>query len=112
MPTAIQIADWIVHFRADEAGAPGDPMSLQKLLFYAQAFRLARHGEPLFGEKFKAWVKGPVIPDVWHHYKDSTLVVLPKEGDPRPQLDDKIEEGVRDTVLFFSRMDPFVLSDA
>ena len=54
MLTATQIADWIVRFRA-EAAAPVDPMSLQKLLFYAQAFHLARHGEPLFLEKFKAW---------------------------------------------------------
>ncbi len=47
MHTATQIADWIVRFRA-EAAAPVDPMSLQKLLFYAKAFHLARHGEPLF----------------------------------------------------------------
>jgi len=57
MHSATQIADWIVRFRA-EAAAPVDPMSLQKLLFYAQAFHLARHGDALFADKFKAWVDG------------------------------------------------------
>src|SRR5215475_8436304 len=112
MLTATQIADWIVCFR-EEAAAPVDPMSLQKLLFYAQAFRLARHGEPLFLEKFKAWVKGPVVPQVWHRYNtdNSTLLTLPADNGV-PQLSEELETSLRDTVSFFSRMTAFALSDA
>lgn len=43
-----------------------DAMSLQKLLYYAQAWHLAVTGEPLFDEQFKAYKDGPVVPQVRH----------------------------------------------
>src|SRR5260370_316231 len=102
MLTATQTADWIVRFRI-EAAAPVDPMSLQKLLFYAQAFRLARHGEPLFAEEFQAWRDGPVVPAVWRHFREnSTPFILPKKGVAKPPVDGELEESIRDTVGFFS----------
>lgn len=45
-------------------------MTLQKLLYYVQAWHLAVTDEPLFGERFKAWKDGPVVPDVWHSRRD------------------------------------------
>ncbi|MNW02718.1 hypothetical protein D3C71_1985460 [compost metagenome] len=27
------------------------------------------YGSPLFEEKIEAWTHGPVVPDVYHHYK-------------------------------------------
>lgn len=51
----------------------GDDISnlkLQKLLYYCQAWHLALHGELLFPERIKAWVHGPVVPQVFHYYKD------------------------------------------
>jgi uncharacterized phage-associated protein len=112
MLTAIQVADWIVRFRL-EAAAPVDPMSLQKLMFYAQAFRLARHGKPLFEDGFEAWRDGPVLPRVWRHYKENSVpVILPKKGDVKAPIDSAIEGELHDTVRFFSRMTPFWLSDA
>lgn len=47
-----------------------DAMSLQKLLYYVQAWHLAVTGEPLFREQVKAWRDGPVVPQVWHERKD------------------------------------------
>jgi uncharacterized phage-associated protein len=47
-----------------------DAMSLQKLLYYVQAWHLAITDEPLFSERIKAWKDGPVIPQVWHARKD------------------------------------------
>jgi uncharacterized phage-associated protein len=112
MLTATQIADWIVRFRA-EAAAPVDPMSLQKLLFYLQAFHLARKGEPLFTNGFEAWRDGPVVPRVWRHYKeDSVPFIFPRKDDVMAQIDPAIEGHLRGTVSFFSRMTPFGLSDA
>jgi uncharacterized phage-associated protein len=43
-----------------------DAMSLQKLLYYVQAWHLAVTDEPLFEERLKAWKDGPVVPQVWH----------------------------------------------
>jgi len=47
-----------------------DAMSLQKLLYYVQAWHLAITDEPLFEERIKAWKDGPVVPQVWHARKN------------------------------------------
>jgi uncharacterized phage-associated protein len=112
MAAASQIAEWIIRYRA-ENGAPIDPISLQKMLYYAQAFRLARQGEPLFRERFKAWVHGPVIPQVWKRFpSDPSHLIMPEENGPKPQVDDSIEEQLRDVVDYFSRRNPFTISEA
>lgn len=47
-----------------------DAMSLQKLLYYVQAWHVAITDEPLFDEQIKAWKDGPVVPQVWHARRD------------------------------------------
>lgn len=44
-------------------------MRLQKLLYFAQGWCLARYGKPLFNAPIEAWHYGPVVPEVYHHYK-------------------------------------------
>lgn len=51
----------------------GDLMTnlrLQKLLYFAQGWHLARYGRPLFDAEFKAWTYGPVVPSIYSQYKD------------------------------------------
>lgn len=52
---------------------------LQKLCYYAQAWYLANHGEPLMPNRFEAWVHGPVSPDLYFQYRDWGWVNIPKE---------------------------------
>lgn len=50
----------------------GDLMThlrLQKLLYFAQGWHLARHGTPLFSDPIEAWQYGPVVPDVYQQYR-------------------------------------------
>ncbi len=47
-----------------------DAMSLQKFLYYVQAWHLAITDEPLFEEHFKAFRDGPVVYEVWQARKD------------------------------------------
>ena len=47
-----------------------DAMTLQKLLYYVQAWHLAVTDEPLFSEHFKAYKDGPVLPQVRHARMD------------------------------------------
>lgn len=50
----------------------GDLMTnlrLQKLLFFAQGWHLARYGKPLFDAPIEAWRLGPVVPEVYRTYK-------------------------------------------
>ncbi|AVU89715.1 DUF4065 domain-containing protein [Listeria monocytogenes] len=68
---ADQVADWFLCRKAMT------PKKLQKMLYYAYAWTLTLTNDSsnnlknkLFEEKFEAWVHGPVIPEIYHMYKD------------------------------------------
>lgn len=67
--TAKRVANSIVKF-CNEYGDLISNLKLQKLLYYAQAWHLAIHNKELFPEDFKAWVHGPVVPSVYHAFKE------------------------------------------
>lgn len=48
---------------------PADPMKLQKLLYYVQAWSLAWRGQPMFEEPIEAWQYGPVVERIYQRYK-------------------------------------------
>jgi uncharacterized phage-associated protein len=62
------IANYFIWL-ANETGSFISNLKLQKLVYYAQAWHLALHEKPLFDEDFEAWIHGPVIPELYHHYK-------------------------------------------
>ena len=47
-----------------------DPLKLQKLLYFSQGISFCMNDEPLFNDDFEAWVHGPVIPKLYHKYKN------------------------------------------
>ena len=52
----------------------GDLMTnlrLQKLLYFAQGWCLARTGKPLFDSQLEAWRYGPVVPEIYKQYSDN-----------------------------------------
>ena len=44
-------------------------LKLQKILYFAQAYYLAKVGKPLFSNKIEAWEYGPVIPEIYQKFK-------------------------------------------
>ncbi len=52
-----------------EEGCFVTQMKLQKMVYFAHGYHLARHGEPLVVEKFEAWKFGPVVEDIYQTYK-------------------------------------------
>lgn len=48
-------------------------MKMQKLVYYCQAWSLARDDAPLFPEEFEAWANGPVCPQLYERQKGSFL---------------------------------------
>jgi uncharacterized phage-associated protein len=68
---------------------PIDPLTLQKLLFYAQAWHLAWYEQPLFREHIEAWQDGPTVRSVWDTYKDHEWhpIMSARGGDPTALLD-------------------------
>ncbi len=60
--SAIAVANFFLDLGAqDQQCPPIDQMKLQKLVFYAQAWHLARRGTALFAEDVEAWPWGPVV---------------------------------------------------
>ena len=70
MMPAHDVARYFVSLVDEEAGDSISNLKVQKLLYYAQGFHLAVYGKPLFPEAIKAWMHGPVVPTVYHLYKE------------------------------------------
>lgn len=71
---------------------------LQKLLYYAQAWSLVFNDRKLFNEPIEAWVHGPVVPSLYHNFKQfgySRFEI--KDGVSEPQLKDE-DQNVIDSV--------------
>ncbi len=66
---ALDIAKWFVAW-ADDEEADLSNLKLQKLLYYAQGWHLGLRSRPLFSDEIQAWSHGPVVPSVYHQFKD------------------------------------------
>lgn len=64
-------------------------LKLQKLVYYAQGFFGALFDRPLFEASIEAWVHGPVVPALYHQYKQfGSNRIDSSEGFDRQQLTD------------------------
>lgn len=80
------VARYFLSLTDEEAGELISNLKLQKLVYYAQGFHLAMYDTPLFREDIYAWKHGPVIPDLYHEYKEYGSGAIPAPTD----LDDTI----------------------
>lgn len=80
---AIDIAKHILALSNPEVGDVITNLKLQKLLYYVQGFHLAITGNKLFEEDILAWQYGPVVPEVYHYYKNrgAAAIEVPTEID-------------------------------
>lgn len=53
-------------------------MKLQKLVYFAHGYTLAICDEPLIDEHFEAWEYGPVVPTLYHEFKEYGPKPLPR----------------------------------
>lgn len=86
MASVQDVADFFIEIGQGQAeagsGDPVTPMQLEKLLYFAQGWHLARYGTPLFEDDFKAWQYGPVIPSVYRQYSTYGRDGILREGAP------------------------------
>jgi len=81
MLTCFDVAAYFLSLADPDAGDLISNLKLQKLVYYAQGFYLALNDKPLFNEKMQAWAHGPVVPDLYHHYKkfgNDAITIRPK----------------------------------
>lgn len=69
--SASDVAKYFI-WKSSRSGRPITNKKLQKLVYYAQAWYLVSNGgkKKLFPEKIEAWIHGPVVPDLYHQYKE------------------------------------------
>jgi uncharacterized phage-associated protein len=103
MVTAQEVADYIL-WSSHESGSFVSNLKLQKLLYYVQAWHLAVHGRPLFPEKFEAWIRGPVIPELYDRYKRYRWRNIDEEVE-RPDLDDRAVAFIEEVLEEYGPLD-------
>ncbi|MGJ5681036.1 Panacea domain-containing protein [Staphylococcus equorum] len=86
-----QIVNWLLSKQSMS------PKKLQKMLYYAQAWTVTLTNEQedteknkLFNENFQAWVHGPVIPEVYHEYKEYGYSNIPQISNS-PKLEEDVQ---------------------
>jgi uncharacterized phage-associated protein len=93
--SATTVAEWVLWLAAQN-GIKLSPMQLQKHLYYAQGYSLGMTGEKLFDEPIYAWEHGPVVREVFYHYKrfGANKITPPGHADIPPEM-----FGIIETVI-------------
>lgn len=100
--TVDAIVDYFIYV-ANDTGSFISNLKLQKLVYYAQAWHLGIYDTPLFDDDFEAWVHGPVIPLLFHKYKEFGWKPILKEVQ-KPEFPPQLEEFLEDiTEVYFIR---------
>jgi uncharacterized phage-associated protein len=71
MPTAMEVAKFLLYLKKiDPRKLELSNLKLQKLLYYCQGYYFAlQNDNPLFEDNIEAWKYGPVIGNVYRHFK-------------------------------------------
>lgn len=108
--TPLKVAEFFL-FLAEQEEEPTylTPLSLQKLLYYAQGWTIVERSIPLFNESIEAWAYGPVVPSVWKAYQGKKPIL--RESSGPASLEDDDGEIVRSVWERYKRFSPIALSE-
>lgn len=79
-------------------------------MYFAQAWYLALYNKPLFDEQIEAWVHGPVIPNVYHRFKEYKYQPI-SEHISKPELTTKIEKHLIEIIKVYGEHSAFQLEN-
>lgn len=101
--------------QAKQAGIALTPMQLIKLVYMAHGWMLGIDGQPLIFDKVEAWQYGPVIPSVYHTFKNfghNPITIHENELNHRRFTFNDLEISVLDKVFGeYGKLPAFQLSD-
>lgn len=80
----LQVANYFLNKMDVESGESITPLKIQKIVCICQEWMLALFKEPLFIEDIQAWGHGPVIPDMYMHFKNQDF----NSNDSLPKVND------------------------
>lgn len=94
-------------------------LKIQKLLYYAQGYYLALYNKPLFEEKIQAWTHGPVVKEVYQHFKkdkDKNTNFIPTKDNKMQdseikQIEQKDKDLINDVFLLMGQYSAWRLRD-
>src|SRR5258707_10881642 len=69
MEKPLAIANYFIQ-KSIETGGVMTPMKLIKLVYISHGWYLALTGKPLLEETVQAWQYGPVVPSIYHEFKN------------------------------------------
>ncbi len=86
--------------KAEEEEIDIDHLKLQKLVYLAHGWYLAKTGQPLFAQSVQAWPHGPVIPALYQEFKTyGAGPIAYKAYDYKPELDGIAEYSLDDAAM-------------
>jgi len=108
--TANNVAKYLIYLASQEFVGDNEEregitnLKLQKVLYFVQAYYLAKIGKPLFSDKIEAWEYGPVIPSVYRKYKAnrSDPIINEKDKSSLSDEDKKVVKKVWDSFGGYS----------
>jgi uncharacterized phage-associated protein len=77
MLSCYDVAQYFLAKADEDAGDLMSNLKLQKLVYYAQGFAFALLDTPLFPQCIEAWIHGPVVPALYHEYKNYGTDAIP-----------------------------------
>jgi uncharacterized phage-associated protein len=66
----MEVARYFLWLACNQGDELISNMKLQKLMYYAQGYHLAKYDSPLFDGVIEAWDHGPAVREVYGAYKD------------------------------------------
>mgnify|MGYP000084112738 CR=1 FL=1 len=95
---ATDVANWFIGKLA-ESGDVVTHLKVQKLLYYSEAWNQVINGEELFDGQIQAWAHGPVVPEVFHEFKQHGWNPLPVPQENQiPKFSKKIENVLNQVI--------------
>lgn len=84
-------------------------LRLHKMLYFAQGWHLAWHGNPLFNSEFTAYKYGPVAPEIRRLYGDCSnrAITLTQDEFDNYNFDNMTDEEVQTVIDVFNEYDKF-----
>lgn len=106
------VAKYFLSLTDEESGELISNLKLQKLVYYGQGFHLAFFDTPLFPETIEAWTYGPVVPDLYHEYKDRGPCSIPAPPDfDISKYDSQTKDLLDEVYKVFAQFSAWKLAD-